>query len=88
MDCGYRIEDDRGAHGQDYEQSSKRRLPDRKMGGKGRKRRGKKERKRKKRKGERKDSYSRIPIAEQEKIMSHVHSDKCLRIYIEKGKVS
>jgi hypothetical protein len=60
----------------------------RKWGGKGRKRRGKKERKRKKRKGERKDSYSRIPIAEQEKIMSHVHSDKCLRIYLEKGKVS
>jgi hypothetical protein len=45
---------------------------------------GKKERKRKKRKGERKDSYSRIPIAEQEKITYHVHSDKCLRIYLEK----
>jgi hypothetical protein len=53
----------------------------RKWGGKGRKRRGKKERKRKKRKGERKDSYSRIPIDEKEKITSHVHFDKCLKNY-------
>jgi ribosomal protein S25 len=54
------------------------------MGGERAEEEGKKERKRKKRKGERKDSYSRIPIAEQEKITSHVHSDKCLRIYLEK----
>jgi hypothetical protein len=54
------------------------------MGGKGRKRRGEKERERKKRKGERKDSYSRIPIVEQS------HLTPCgmyLRFYLEKGKV-
>jgi ribosomal protein S25 len=51
------------------------------MGGERAEEEGKKERKRKKRKGERKDSYSRIPIAEKEKITSHVHFDKCLKNY-------